>query len=76
MLLPPLALLGFIFCLVYEKTGSLFPVIGMHAFNNTLAFAFQADDGWRVSVVVGPLVLLACALVPRLMAPAPRPAPV
>ena len=30
----------------------------MHAFNNTLAFAFQADDGWRVSVVVGPLVLL------------------
>ena len=65
MLLPPLALLGFIFCLVYERTGSLFPVIGMHAFNNTLAFAFQADDGWKVSVVVGPLVLLACALVPR-----------
>ncbi len=76
VLLPPLALLGFIFCLVYERTGSLFPVIGMHAFNNTLAFAFQADDGWRVSVVVGPLVLLACALVPRLMEPGPRPVPV
>jgi uncharacterized protein len=71
LILPPLALLGFIFCLVYEKTGSLFPVIGMHAFNNSLAFAVQADDGWQVSVVVGPLVLIACALVPRLMAPAP-----
>lgn len=71
LILPPLALLGFIFCLVYEKTGSLFPVIGMHAFNNSLAFAVQADDGWQVSVIVGPLVLIACAVVPRLMAPGP-----
>ena len=61
LILPPLALLGVIFCLVYEKTGSLYPVIGMHAFNNALAFAVQADDGWQVSVVVGPLVLVACA---------------
>ena len=75
VLLPPLALLGVIFCLVYEKTGSLFPSIAMHSFNNTLAFAFQADDGWRVSVVVGPLVLLACVLAPRLIAPGPRPLP-
>ncbi len=70
LILPPLALLGFIFCLVYEKTGSLFPVIGMHAFNNSLAFAVQADDGWMVSVVAGPLVLIACALVPKLGLPA------
>ena len=72
LILPPLALLGFIFCLVYEKTGSLYPVIGMHAFNNSLAFAVQADDGWYVSVVAGPLVLIACAVVPRLTAPGPR----
>lgn len=72
LILPPLALLGFIFCLVYEKTGSLYPVIGMHAFNNSLAFAIQADDGWQVSVVAGPLVLAACALVPRLLPPGPR----
>jgi membrane protease YdiL (CAAX protease family) len=76
VLLPPLGLLGFIFCLVYERTGSLFPVIAMHAFNNTLAFAIQADNGWRVSVVVGPLVLLGCVLVPRLLPPGPRAAPV
>ena len=72
LILPPLALLGFIFCLVYEKTGSLYPVIGMHAFNNSLAYAVQADDGWQVSVVLGPLVLVACALVPRLLPPGPR----
>ena len=73
LLLPPLALLGFIFCMVYEKTGSLFPVIGMHAFNNAVAYAAQADGGWQVSVVVGPLVLAACALAPRLLAPGPGP---
>ncbi len=72
LILPPLALLGFIFCLVYEKTGSLYPVIGMHAFNNSLAYAVQADDGWQVSVVAGPLVLVACALVPRLLPNGPR----
>lgn len=72
LILPPLALLGFIFCLVYEKTGSLYPVIGMHVFNNALAYAVQADDGWQVSVVVGPLVLAACAVVPRLLPDGPR----
>jgi membrane protease YdiL (CAAX protease family) len=75
LLLPPLALLGFLFCLVYEKTGSLFPVIGMHAFNNAVAYGAQADDGWQVSVVVGPLVLAACMLAPRFFRPAERPAP-
>ena len=75
LLLPPLALLGFLFCLVYERTGSLLPVIGMHAFNNTVAYAAQADGGWQVSVVAGPLVLLACVLAPRLLPRAPRPLP-
>jgi len=75
LILPPLALLGFIFCLVYERTGSLFTVIGMHALNNTLAFAIQADDGWKVSVVAGPLMLVACVLVPRVLPAVPRPAP-
>ena len=42
LILPPLALLGFIFCLVYEKTGSLFPVIAMHSINNSIAYGAQA----------------------------------
>ncbi len=72
LILPPLALLGVIFCLVYEKTGSLYPVIGMHAFNNALAFAVQADGGWKVSVIAGPLVLIACAVAPRVLHPGGR----
>ena len=75
LILPPLALLGVIFCLVYERTGSLFPVIGMHAFNNAVAYTVLADDGWQVSVIVGPLVLGACALAPRALPASPRPAP-
>ncbi len=75
LILPPLALLGVIFCLVYERTGSLFPVIGMHAFNNAVAYTVLADDGWQVSVIVGPLVLGACALAPRVLPASPRPAP-
>ena len=63
------------YCLVYERTGSLFPVIGLHAFNNALAYAVQADDGWQVSVVAGPLMLAAVALVPRLLPRTPVPAP-
>ncbi len=64
LILPPLAVLGFMFCLVYERTGSLYPVIALHAFNNALAFGIQAE-AWEVSAVLGPLMLLACALVPR-----------
>ena len=75
LLLPPLAVLGVIFCLVYEKTGSLFPVIGMHAFNNSVAYAAQADSGWQVSLAVGPLMLGACMLAPRFFRSAAGPAP-
>ncbi len=72
LILPPLALLGFIFCMVYEKTGSLYPVIAMHSINNSIAYGAQAD-GWEVSAVLGPLMIAACALLPRLSAPAPVP---
>jgi uncharacterized protein len=66
LILPPLAALGFMFCLVYERTGSLYPVIALHAINNSLAYGDQAD-GWEVSAVLGPLMILACVLVPQLI---------
>lgn len=72
LILPPLAILGVIFCLVYERTGTLLAPIGMHALNNTIAFAAQAHGGWEVSVVVGPLMLGAVVLAGRRLAPAPR----
>lgn len=64
LILPPLAVLGFMFCLVYERTGSIYPVIALHAFNNAIAFGATVEDA-SVSLVLGPLMLLACALIPR-----------
>jgi membrane protease YdiL (CAAX protease family) len=75
LLLPPLAFLGIVFCLVYERTKSLWSVIGLHAFNNTIAFAAQADDGWMVAVVAGPIMLVACCVLPRLLPDGPSPLP-
>ena len=64
LIVPPLAALGFMFCLVYERTGSLYPVIALHALNNAIAFAVTIEDP-GISLVLCPLVLLGCALVPR-----------
>jgi membrane protease YdiL (CAAX protease family) len=38
---PPLAILGFIFCLLYEKTGSIVPGMLLHALNNSVALLSQ-----------------------------------
>jgi len=64
LIVPPLAALGLMFCLVYERTGSLYPVIALHALNNAIAFGVTVEDA-GVSLVLGPLMLLACAAVPR-----------
>ena len=72
LILPPLAVLGFIFCLVYEKTGSLWPVIGLHSFNNAIAYGVAVEDA-SVSLVLGPLMLVACMLLPRLSPAVPVP---
>lgn len=72
LIVPPLAVLGVVFCLVYERTRSLYPVVALHSINNSIAYAAQADGG-AVSAVLGPLMLVACAVVPRLSRPAPAP---
>jgi uncharacterized protein len=72
LIVPPLAFLGFVFCLIYERTGSLFPVIALHAINNCVAYAGQVHDGWEISVVAGPLMLLGLVLASRAL---PRAAP-
>jgi membrane protease YdiL (CAAX protease family) len=72
LLVPPLAVLGIVFCLVYERTRSLYPVIALHSLNNSIAYAAQADGG-AVSLVFGPLMIAACALVPRFTRTAPSP---
>lgn len=72
LIVPPLAVLGVVFCLVYERTRSLYPCIALHALNNSIAYAATADGG-LVSLVFGPLMIAACALVPRITRAAPSP---
>jgi uncharacterized protein len=72
LIVPPLAVLGVVFCLVYEQTRSLYPVVALHSINNSIAYAVQADGG-AVAAVLGPLMILACAVVPRFSRAAPAP---
>jgi membrane protease YdiL (CAAX protease family) len=65
-LLPILAVLGFVFCLVYERTGTLFATIGLHSLNNTIAYGVGTSD-WAVAGAVGGTVLTACVVLPRLI---------
>lgn len=62
---PILIVLGIIFCLVRERTGSLYPCIALHALNNTLAYAGQTDVAPGIAAGFGAAMLLACSVVPR-----------
>lgn len=66
----PLATLGVLLALVYERTGSLYAAIALHALNNSVAFGL--GDG-RVWVI--PLALAACAGVTWLIVRVWRPPP-
>jgi membrane protease YdiL (CAAX protease family) len=68
-LLPILGFLGFVFCLVYERTKTLYTVIGLHALNNSIAYGVATDSA-GVSLVLGPLMLAACMFAPRVLHPA------
>jgi membrane protease YdiL (CAAX protease family) len=59
VIVPILAALGVMFCYVYERTGSIFPTIALHALNNTVAYGDRTD--WGVALVAGGLVVAACA---------------
>ena len=64
--LPVLALLGLMFCLVYEKTGTLFSTIALHALNNTIAVGVATDD-WGLALGLGFSMLTACVVLPRVL---------
>jgi CAAX protease family protein len=48
--LVPLAFLGFVLCLLYARTGSLYPCIVLHSLNNSIAFG--ASEGWDWGIAV------------------------
>ena len=64
-LIPLLMLLGFGFCLIYERTGTLYTVIALHALNNSVAYAFEADNV-LVPAILGILMLTGCIAGPKL----------
>ena len=59
----PLAVLGGLLCLVFEKTGSLYPCIALHAINNCLAFGITQDWSWQILVLLGSSLALCTAAV-------------
>jgi uncharacterized protein len=59
--LVPLAFFGFALCLLYEKTGSLYPGIAVHCANNSVAFGATQGWTWQIPVLlVGALAVIAC----------------
>jgi uncharacterized protein len=69
-LIPLLVVLGVVFCLVYEKTQSLFAVIGLHAIVNMFGYLLVARNSWVVALGFGGAMVIACTVLPRLL---PRP---
>jgi uncharacterized protein len=58
--LVPLGMLGFLLCMLYRRTGSLYPGIATHSLNNSIAFG--ALEGWSVGqcvlLMVGALLVI------------------
>jgi hypothetical protein len=73
--LVPLAILGALFCLLYQWTGSIYPCIALHAINNAIAFGVDQDfGGWIVPLAAGAVTvsLLIAMAAARLWRPATR----
>jgi hypothetical protein len=50
--LVPLAALGVGLCLLYRRTGSLYPCMVAHSLNNSIAFAALENWSWQVPVLI------------------------
>ena len=72
-ILPILALLGVIFCLVYEVTGTIFSTIALHSLNNSISYGASVHGGAGAAIAFGLLTIAGCMLVPRAL-PARTPA--
>lgn len=63
---PVLAVFGAVLCFVYERTGSLYPSIALHALNNALAYAATTDASPALAAAFGVPMIAATAIVPWL----------
>ena len=54
----PLGVFGFLLCMLYQRTGSLYPCIALHALNNSAAFGFTQEWTWEIApVAVGAVIV-------------------
>jgi uncharacterized protein len=61
--LVPLAFFGFLLCIVYQHTRSLYPCMALHCINNSIAFGVGEKWGWQIPVVlVGSLCVIAALM--------------
>ena len=70
-----IAPLGFLLCLVYERSGSLYPCIALHALNNGIVSAGEFDRVSGIALAMTAGMLLFClvgSLCTRAETPGPR----
>jgi uncharacterized protein len=73
--LPVLIFLGVVLCWVFERTGTLFATIAIHAFNNAFAYGASTDHGWAAAIPIGVAMLCGCGLLAGLLPQRRAPAP-
>ncbi len=66
VIVPILAFLGFILCWTYERSGTLFVPIALHALNNTLAYGVTTHEAGP-ALAVGAAMLAACVAIPAML---------
>ena len=69
-----IAPLGFLLCLLYERSGSLYPCIALHALNNGLVAATEFDRVTEIAVLMtaGMLAFCLIAALATRKTPGPR----
>jgi hypothetical protein len=74
--LVPLGFFGMVLCLLYARTGSLYPCIVLHAANNAVAFGATQDWTWQIPLLFASALAVmaaAAAAVARVWRAAPSP---
>jgi membrane protease YdiL (CAAX protease family) len=62
--LVPLAAFGFMLCVIYDRTRSLYPCMALHCINNSIAFGVGEHWGWQIPVVlVAALMVITVAML-------------